>query len=236
MNLETTTNAGLQEFVLGTVLKRYPKSGERAIDLGAGTGRFALLLHRMGWDVIGADKDSEAFRAPIPFVKVDLDAPCFDRELGQSGFSLVTAIEVIEHMESPIGFLRNSCRLLKPGGVMVFTTPNVDSVPARIKFLLTDKIRMMDDMSEPTHISPVFWDLLVRQLLPRSGLELVQHRLFPERGFQLTRRRFSVPVRMLAGFFGGECVHGDNHVIVVRPRCDRSTTLDDCTVQASTHG
>lgn len=227
MNLETTTNVGLHEFLLERVLKQYAKPGERAIDLGAGSGRFALLLQGMGWDVIGADKDSAVFKAPIPFVKIDLDAPDFGHELGHGSFSLVTAIEVIEHVESPIRFLRNSCRLLKPEGVMIFTTPNVDNLPARIKFLLTDKIRMMDDVGEPTHISPVFWDLFVRQFLPRSGLKLVEHRVFPERGFQLTRRFFSLPIRVLAGFLRHECIYGDNHVIVVRPCCDRSNPSDN---------
>src|SRR5713101_3757924 len=75
-------------------------------------------------------------------------------------------------MESPIGFLRNVGRLLRPEGVAVLTTPNVDNAPARVKFLLTGTVRMMDAKGEPTHISPIFQDLFVRQYLPRAGMDL----------------------------------------------------------------
>ena len=62
----------------------------------------------------------------------------------------------------------------------MITTPNVDSLPARAKFLLTGKIRTMDEFSEPTHISPIFpWDLLRRQFLRRAGVRLREHFLSP---------------------------------------------------------
>ena len=113
--------------------------------------------------------DAEGFEANLPHVSLDFDHSNFAADLGPGLFHIVTAIEVIEHVESPIGFLRNVRMLLAPGGVGVVTTPNVDSLPARIKFFLVGKIRTMDERGEPTHISPVFFDLLCRQFLPRTG-------------------------------------------------------------------
>jgi hypothetical protein len=52
------------------------------------------------------------------------------------------------------------------GGVVVISTPNVDSLPTRLRFLQTGKIRMMDDRGEPTHISPIFFDLLQPNSFP----------------------------------------------------------------------
>src|SRR5258708_38378540 len=106
----------------------------------------------------------------VRHVALDLDASDFASQIGIGSYDLVTAIEVIEHVESPTGFFRNVGRLLTPGGIAVITTPNVDSLPARTKFLITGKIRTMDEFGEPTHISPIFWDLLQRQFLPRAGL------------------------------------------------------------------
>lgn len=100
-------------------------------------------------------------------------------------------MEVIEHMESPIAFLRNIARLLKPDGVAILTTPNVNNAPARVKFLLTGKLRMMDERGDPTHITPIFWDLLTRQYLPRAGLILLEHRTYPPDGFLVTRPAFA---------------------------------------------
>jgi 2-polyprenyl-3-methyl-5-hydroxy-6-metoxy-1,4-benzoquinol methylase len=172
-------------------------------------------MKELGWNVTGADRDASAFKAALPFQQVDLNDPAFSKELGENQFSMVTAVEVIEHVETPIGLLRNARRLLKPGGRIVITTPNVDSIPARVKFLLSEKIRMMDEMSEPTHISPMFWDLFQRQFLPIAGLQIHEHHLVPPNGFIGTRKRYSWLMRGLSGFVRGECKFGDNHVIVL---------------------
>ncbi len=213
--LETTTIAGLHDFVIEEVIKQYVRPGLRAVELGAGSGALAVRLRSLGCDVLAVDKNAEGFRAPAPFMQLDLDDRDFSARL-EAGFSLVTAIEVIEHVESPISFLRNIRRLLRSDGVAVLTTPNVDNAAARVKFLLTEKVRMMDGGSEPTHISPIFWDLLTRQFLPRAGLELVEHHLFPRRGYKLTRARYTWALRSLAWFLAGECLEGDNHVFVLR--------------------
>ncbi len=121
----------------------------------------------------------------------------------------------VEHVESPIGFLRNVGRLLAPRGVAVITTPNVDSLPARAKFLLTGKIRTMDELSEPTHISPIFWDLLHRQFLTRAALRLREHLLFPPNGYQLSRKPIAWTFRIVAAAFSGDSILGDNHILVL---------------------
>lgn len=213
--ISTTTNNGLHGFVAEHVLSRYAKSGMRAVDLGTGPGAMAARLQSMGCSVVGADRDATDFAAGLPHVSVDFDQPDFASAIGKNSFQLVTAIEVIEHVESPIGFLRNIGWLLAPGGVAVLTTPNVDCLPARIKFFLQGRVRAMDARGEPTHISPIFWDLLKRQLLPRAGVQLREHLVFPPNGYQLSRKVVAWSVGLAATFFRGEAVRGDNHILVV---------------------
>src|ERR1051325_702042 len=211
----TTTNRGLHEFLAHRVLVPYTRQGVQAVDLGTGPGAMAARLSAMGCDVLAADRDAHGFEAKVPHVTVDFDQPDFASQLGPGSFGLITAIEVIEHVESPIGFLRNVRNLLTVGGVAVLTTPNVDSLPARTKFLLRGKIRTMDEQSEPTHISPIFLDLLRRQFLPRVGLRLREHLLFPPNGYQLTRKPLAGAFRLASIFFSGRALLGDNHIFVL---------------------
>ena len=213
--IPTTTNNGLHDFVGHNVLARYVHPGLKAADLGSGPGAMAARLAEMGCDVLAADLSKTGFAAGLPHVTVDFNQPDFASILGHRQFGLVTAIEVIEHVESPIGFLRNIARLLAPGGVAVLTTPNVDSLPARFKFFLSGKIRTMDERGEPTHISPIFFDLLQRQFLPLAGLCLRQHLVFPARGFQLSRKSVALAMRLMAVAFSGESILGDNHILVL---------------------
>jgi 2-polyprenyl-3-methyl-5-hydroxy-6-metoxy-1,4-benzoquinol methylase len=213
----TTTNAGLHEFVATQVLSRYVRSGLRAADLGSGPGAMAARLHSFGCEVLAVDRDAKDFMAGLRHISLDFNQPDFAAALEPGSFGLVTAIEVIEHIESPIGFLRNVARLLAPGGVAILTTPNVDSLPARLKFLLAGRIRTMDERGEPTHISPIFMDLLLRQYLPRAGLRLREHLVFPPHGYQLTRRPIAWAIRLAVPFFRGDALLGDNHIFVLEP-------------------
>jgi len=211
----TTTNAGLHEFVAQRVLSGYARPGVRAIDLGCGPGAMAARLKGLGCNVVAADRDATGFEAAVPHRLVDFNERDFATSLGKHSFDLVTAIEVIEHVESPIAFLRNVGCLLAPGGIAVLTTPNVDSLPARIKFLAAGKIRTMDEHGEPTHISPIFCDLLYRQFIPLAGTRLRQHLLFPPDGYQLTRKPLAWMLRVAALLFPGESLLGDNHILVL---------------------
>lgn len=214
----TTTNAGLHEFVSTRILSRYSRPGMRAADLGSGPGAMAARLRAFQCDVLAVDRDLNGFEGGVPHLLVDFNKPDFASEIGKGQFGLVTAIEVIEHVENPIAFLRNVGALLAPGGVAALTTPNVDSLPARVKFLLTGKIRTMDEYSEPTHISPVFFDLLQRQYLKLASVQLRDHLLFPPNGFQLTRRPLALLFRIATMAFRGESLLGDNHVLVIEAR------------------
>jgi SAM-dependent methyltransferase len=215
--LATSTTTGLHDFIVAEVLAPRRRPGEPAVDLGAGTGALVVRLREMGWQASAADMNPSGFGADIPFTSMDFNDPRFCDKLGTDRYALVTSVEVIEHVESPINFLRNIGRMLKPDGIAVISTPNVDNVPARLRFLVSGKVRMMDEHGEPTHISPIFWDLFNRMYLPRAGLRLVEHHTFPTNGYVHTRQELAWAMRAASRLFADqECLLGDNHVFVLQ--------------------
>jgi 2-polyprenyl-3-methyl-5-hydroxy-6-metoxy-1,4-benzoquinol methylase len=63
--LKTLTMPGLHEYVVNEVLPRFVKPGERAIDLGAGSGALAVRMQKFGWDVTAADMSADGFKSPL---------------------------------------------------------------------------------------------------------------------------------------------------------------------------
>jgi len=139
---------GVHEFVEAAALRQYVRPGMKAVDLGTGRGAMAERLLQLGCEVLGVDLTSKDFEAKTAHCVMDLNEVDFASELGLHKYDLVTAIEVIEHVENPIGFLRNTAGLLSPTGAAILTTPNVDSLPARLRHLFAGKLRMMDEKSD----------------------------------------------------------------------------------------
>ncbi len=119
------------------VLERVPSLGlppcARVLDAPCGeSAALTLALIARGYDAVGADLDSEAEkRLGKAFAKANLDAPF--PWLDQS-FDAVFSTEGIEHLENHFSFLRGLCRMLKPGGVLVLTTPNITALRSRMRF------------------------------------------------------------------------------------------------------
>jgi len=53
-----------------------------------------------------------------------------------SSFDAVISIEVIEHVEDQFEFVRELARIAKPGGLVIFTTPNVLQMQSRVRAFL----------------------------------------------------------------------------------------------------
>ncbi len=196
------------------IARRYAPAGARALDLGAGSGALAERLQAAGFQVTAADVENY-FELKSEFVQLNFDDPQFERNLPNQ-FDVITSVEVIEHLENPAAFLRSIRRLLKVQGVAILTTPNVENVPARLKFLRSGDVRAMDK-NAPEHITPIHLDLFIRQIVPRTELQLVEHFTHPQGDFPLTGRRYLVPfLRALVPFMKGSALTGDCHFFVLR--------------------
>jgi 2-polyprenyl-3-methyl-5-hydroxy-6-metoxy-1,4-benzoquinol methylase len=185
--LAELTLAGLHESLAETILQIPGVNRQTSVlDLGCGSGAWLARLARLGFTSLrGVDSGSMVPMTPSSAYvcsQADLDDP--DLRLGDVKFGLITAIEVIEHVENPGHLLAHVRRYLACDGYLLLTTPNVHSVRARVRFAITGKLAGFDRTNvpfEPTHIYPVFITCLDR-LLPRYGLETVRRWTYPPVG------------------------------------------------------
>jgi SAM-dependent methyltransferase len=113
----------------------------RLLDIPAGEGTESARLATMGFQVVGADlfPPAGANTGTARWVRADCNTPLPFRT---ATFDAVLSREGIEHFENQAGFIRECARVLKPGGRMVITTPNVMHLGARLSALLTGQRTM----------------------------------------------------------------------------------------------
>lgn len=147
----------------------------RIADLASGSGAFVARLRDAGYsNVLSVERDVPNYGyTPIPCVAIDLDRP-FAKELGGE-FDAVSAIEIIEHLSSPIAFLHEVRALLREGGHALISTPNICEWTGRIKFLCTGKLRYFDvaQYRFQRHISPLL-PTLVPEIFREAGFDVLK--------------------------------------------------------------
>src|SRR5262249_14649675 len=101
----------------------------RVLDLACGTGYGAAALAEAAARVTGGDVSAEA----VAYAREHYDAgnlPVLQAnatrltELADGSFDLITAFELIEHLEDWRGLLSEARRLLAYGGQFIVSTPN----------------------------------------------------------------------------------------------------------------
>lgn len=154
-----------------TLVKRYAPSGGKLLEMGCGLGHLLGLLQN-DFDCVGADiadYSIEQLKRNAPKVEghvMDVsDLSRFENE----AFSAVVALHLVEHLPDPADTIRQIHRILRPGGVFLFATPNPGYSLRRYKDVKTDAIG-----KDPTHINvqpPRQW----REWSEAAGFKMLRH-------------------------------------------------------------
>lgn len=114
--------------------------GKKILDLGCGEGVLVEKFKSMGFDIIGIDLNYES--------ELVSKRPIADTGLSDNSFDLVLCLDVLEHLgfeeqERAISEIR---RILKPGGIMFLTLPNLAHFASRLSFFFTGKLIRTSDI------------------------------------------------------------------------------------------
>lgn len=117
-----------QQYTLPAIMALLPASGPlNILDVGCGNGYLVNYLSEAGHHVVGIDTAEDGIeiaRDTYPHLKFQLRS-AYERldDLLGAAVDVIISSEVIEHLYSPQRFLRNMHATLRPGGVLVLTTP-----------------------------------------------------------------------------------------------------------------
>src|SRR6185369_2572859 len=172
------------------ILRGLPRGA--LLDVPAGEGALAGRLIDAGFDVRCCDLYPEIFRldgVDIHQGNLDAELPC-----GDQSFDYVTCLEGLEHIENPQQAMREFARVLKPGGHLFVSVPNILNIEERLKWLLHGYTSHFKPISRPAierlraeyddrveiaaHVNPIGYSEL-RYILEKNGFGIV--RLFRDK-------------------------------------------------------
>jgi SAM-dependent methyltransferase len=101
----------------------------RLLEIGCGAGFFLKAAERNGWHTWGI----ELSEAGSTFARDRLGLRVRREPAEQSGFDdgsfdIVVMFDVIEHLLEPMAILRTARRVLRPGGAILVSTPNLNAL------------------------------------------------------------------------------------------------------------
>lgn len=114
------------------------------LDVGCGGGLLCEPLSRLGADVTGLDADSQAIEVARSHAqKMHLDITYINdavENLGAKKYDAILIVEIVEHVADLPAFLLACTKVLKKGGILVFSTLNRTTLSYALGIVMAEKI------------------------------------------------------------------------------------------------
>jgi SAM-dependent methyltransferase len=117
---------------IGTLLPRQTRP-PRLLEVGCGYGYFLDEAFEEGFEVVGLEFNRSAVeRLRRKYAFPILEGALEDVELPPAHFDAVVMFDVIEHLRDPFRALDSLAKTLHPGGILVVSTPDAESLVSRL--------------------------------------------------------------------------------------------------------
>jgi len=114
------------------LIKNY-KNGTTLLDVGCGEGFFLFNASEAGYNTKGVELSQDAAAYARREFGLDVEGKPFNEmQLPENYFDVVTMWQVLEHLPHPLATLKEVHRILKPGGLLATSTPDIEGKMAKI--------------------------------------------------------------------------------------------------------
>jgi 2-polyprenyl-3-methyl-5-hydroxy-6-metoxy-1,4-benzoquinol methylase len=114
------------------LIKRYG-NGTHLLDIGCGEGFFLYNASKAGYTTKGIEISQDAAEYARREFSLDVEAKPFEElRFAENYFDVVTLWQVLEHVPYPLMVLKEVHRILKPGGLLATSTPDIEGMLAKI--------------------------------------------------------------------------------------------------------
>jgi SAM-dependent methyltransferase len=104
----------------------------RLLEIGAGRGGFVRAALGRNWSAHATELSQVGLRALRALGATAFGGDIVDARYPDGHFDLVVSLEVLEHLPAPLKHLREVCRVTRPGGLLLLTTPNFGGLSRRM--------------------------------------------------------------------------------------------------------
>ena len=156
------------------LMKPYVKEGMTVIDFGCGQGAFSQRLADAGLTVDVCDHDTDQLKAKVRNkYQIDLNTTIVN-EVIKEKYDMVVAMEIIEHLQNPWKYLSDAMSILKDGGLIVLSTPNVSNFISRLRFFMKGTLLAFEKTDlKHGHITPLTF-IQLENMFGHYDLEIVK--------------------------------------------------------------
>ena len=168
----------------------------RIFDIGTAGGSFLAAARARGWQVDGCEPNKWLAAWGRKHYGIDIrTGPLTDHDLPKGHYDVVTLWDVVEHLPHPSTIVTQARELVKPGGYLIMTFPDVGSPSARL-------LGRFWPFLSSVHLF-YFSKQTMEKMLRKSGFEVVHTRPHTQRlelGYVLHRAGdvLGAPMRMLS--------------------------------------
>ncbi|MBN2509658.1 MAG: class I SAM-dependent methyltransferase [Spirochaetales bacterium] len=123
---------GLRDIGFDTIAKEIGTGGA-FLDVGCATGMLLEAMRLRGFKVQGVEVCEPAARWGREHRQIDIyPGPVETFSCEPGSFDIAHSSHLIEHLTDPVAYIHKMHTLLKTGGYLIVTTPNIDGAQARL--------------------------------------------------------------------------------------------------------